>query len=575
MKKCKYECEGKTNTICSKPYISHGAVLSTDKNFQVNDEVRVKCNQGWHLVGGADLVCGADGTFSNLPRCEKIKTCSRPQVDNGGVEPMLRDITPGLSYRVTCDETFTFSGSSSTLTCQADRKFDHETPTCSKELPSWPDDFTWSYNGVPEGFNCVKINKDRDVVWGDNFFCWKNNRLDPGLRWSTNGPVEGQVCTKINEPWDLDWNNNYLCLPAFNSYIEFHWSSAGSVDGKDCIQWYEPGDWGTWHDNYLCANSVNGPTVSAPLPTWPDDFLFSNSGVPEGYSCIKIWEQNQEDSTWDDNFFCWKDDKRDPGFRWSQNGPIPDNNCVMIEEPGEAVGDWEDNYLCWPTSSPYQLQWSYNGQVESEKCILWNEPEDNNGWDNNFLCSVNNFLSEESICSCKAELDDEKWEAVDVDFDLDEVEESLSQKEISHQTVNNKDGTSPQSSTFSVSKTVSETITFSQTTGVSISAELQFETNLPSINPLTLTTTVGVGVSTSFTVGVTRTEEVEKSSVFTCTAPAEKSVTCTAYLQTLSLEVPYTIMWRNKVYGCTCETEGVYQAMTATGMIMNVGETDQ
>merc|ERR1712176_1524741 len=130
---------------------------------------------------------------------------------------------------------------------------------------------------------------------------------------------------------------------------------------------------GTWHDNYLCAHPVSGPSVDVSLPTWPSDFLFSNDGPPEGYSCTRIWETNQEDQS------------------------------------------WEDNYLCWSTSSPYELQWSHSGEIENEKCISWDEPTDLNGWGNNYLCSANNELSEDFVCSCQGELDGENWKAVDVE----------------------------------------------------------------------------------------------------------------------------------------------------------------
>ena len=53
-----------------------------------------------------------------------------------------------------------------------------------EKWPSWPEDFTWSSNGKPDGYNCIKIQEPLDTdVWKNNYFCWKSDKIDPGITW--------------------------------------------------------------------------------------------------------------------------------------------------------------------------------------------------------------------------------------------------------------------------------------------------------------------------------------------------------------------------------------------------------
>ena len=67
-------------------------------------------------------------------------------------------------------------------------------------------------------------------------------------------------------------------------------------------------------------------TVGRKLPSWPQDFKWSNHGVPRGYYCDRIWEAaNPPKHTWKDNFFCWRNNKADPGIRFNMNGKFSIN----------------------------------------------------------------------------------------------------------------------------------------------------------------------------------------------------------------------------------------------------------
>lgn len=274
---------------------------------------------------------------------------------------------------------------------------------CDKftKLPSWPGEFTWSSAGAPKGYTCVKIWESAEPAshtWNDNFMCWRNDRADPGFRWSMKGAIPNQRCTQIVEGADPHtWNDNFLCVQTDSPY-HLTWVYSNALrdqqvrQGKACIQWLEAADPNTWNDNYLCNAKYTGQYEYRSLPSWPDDFKWSNAGVPAGYHCDRIWELAEPAShTWQDNFFCWRADKADPGIRFNMNGAVPNSYCVQIKE-GADPHTWNDNYLCIPPTSPYQFTWVYSNALRDQQqkagksCIQWLEPSDPNTWNDNYLC---------------------------------------------------------------------------------------------------------------------------------------------------------------------------------------------
>jgi len=258
-------------------------------------------------------------------------------------------------------------------------------------LPVWPMDFKWSFTGVPSNYDCIQITDTKDPNnWDDNYFCWLSDRKNPGFKWTSSGMIPGMRCIPIkepSEPKEHTWNDNYLCLPDDCPY-NFIWSHFGQIPGKSCMKWAEPSDSHTWDDNYLCAEYGSGSPKPLPIEeaVFPDDFKWSSDGIPEGYDCIAITEPSDEDS-WLDNFFCWKEGRKDPGLKWSFINPIEGMRCTQITEPSEpSEHNWHDNYLCVPKSSPLRFIWSYHEPLKDHSCIQWLEKSDKHHWDDNYLC---------------------------------------------------------------------------------------------------------------------------------------------------------------------------------------------
>ena len=130
-------------------------------------------------------------------------------------------------------------------------------------------------------------------------------------------------------------------------------------------------------------------TEPAPeLPSWPQDFAWSSAGALDGYTCVQITEAAEPEShTWNDNFFCSKADKLDPGLSWSSAGSIAGQECVQITETSDP-DTWEDNYLCVPADSPYNFQWNSAGPNAGQECIQWLEGSDPDTWADNYLCNA-------------------------------------------------------------------------------------------------------------------------------------------------------------------------------------------
>ena len=100
--------------------------------------------------------------------------------------------------------------------------------------------------------------------------------------------------------------------------------------------------------------------------------------------------------------FCWKQGRKNPGLKWSINGPINDyyNNmkCTHIVDP-ETSNMGNNNYLCVPQNSNLDFEWNDGGdnQKNNMECIKWTNERSlsgeggwvHNGWNNNFLCASN------------------------------------------------------------------------------------------------------------------------------------------------------------------------------------------
>jgi len=260
----------------------------------------------------------------------------------------------------------------------------------SKRNPIFPDDFVFSARGKPRGYYCKQVSDKAYKYWKDNYFCWKKETFNPQITFS-HSDTSKKRCELITEPKKnkkKPFMDRYICVP-HSSPLHFSWTYSGDLRGRRCIRWKEGRS--EWVDNYLCI-SDDKSLDNLPEAVFPKDFVWSSSGIPDGYNCERTNEP-KDHRTWKDNFLCWDSSRKHPGIKWSYDGKIKGMRCTAIKEPKERRGGWRDNYLCVPRSSALRFVWTWKGKRGLKKyknlkkdCIRWHEKADRGGWGDNYLC---------------------------------------------------------------------------------------------------------------------------------------------------------------------------------------------
>lgn len=199
-------------------------------------------------------------------------------------------------------------------------------------------------------------------------------------------------------------------------------------------------------------------------------------------------------------------------------------------------------------------------------------------------CAASNFYGWEEFtivpsyclnpdkCHQYLPVNDETWELDSIDYNLNEVKVIKgTPQSISHQVVNNKYGSEKQSTAFEVAETISETSSFSHSTGVSITIGTEFEVGIP----LLAKGKVEMEVSTSYeySYGNEKTTEKSLTGTFNCVAPKGKNVRCEAVFTKDHVEVPYTMVWRSRSdHDCRKTSGGVFNRVQSSTLTMHISE---
>lgn len=76
-------------------------------------------------------------------------------------------------------------------------------------------------------------------------------------------------------------------------------------------------------------------------------------------------------------------------LHWSLSGPLAGKYCVQWSEPADPH-TWDDNYLC--TDNDYGFTWKYGLPLDPKLiCVLIDEPDDPDTWNDNFLCMPKDY----------------------------------------------------------------------------------------------------------------------------------------------------------------------------------------
>lgn len=110
-------------------------------------------------------------------------------------------------------------------------------PDATLPDPVFPDDFKWSNDNIPEGYDCIKIHdKSHSTVWWNSFLCWRHGTKDPGMEWSSawdSSIIRSKKCIEMLGPSERQ-TDNFLCVPK-ESELDLEWSY-NKTSYEPCIQ---------------------------------------------------------------------------------------------------------------------------------------------------------------------------------------------------------------------------------------------------------------------------------------------------------------------------------------------------
>ena len=116
---------------CQTPLVQHARIraVSRELRFYFGDPLYVECHGGYELHGAAEMFCRADGSWSSsLPRCN-IVNCTLPAISNGYILNNPQIVSYGQTIEVKCDMGYTRKGHGE-LNCTAVGTWSDDIPVC-------------------------------------------------------------------------------------------------------------------------------------------------------------------------------------------------------------------------------------------------------------------------------------------------------------------------------------------------------------------------------------------------------------------------------------------------------------
>lgn len=182
------------------------------------------------------------------------------------------------------------------------------------------------------------------------------------------------------------------------------------------------------------------------------------------------------------------------------------------------------------------------------------------------------FSDISSGCDCRT-VDEESFDLDKVDYDLNgAVISQQPPSSVGKKIVRNSSSQS-QSSTYVVSRTITETSSFQHTAGASVSVGTSFKTGVPYIAEGEIS--VEVSASYEYSAGTENSEERTVQAEFACVGAPYKITECNALMFSDQINVPYTRTWTQKEDPtCHCTDSGIFQKIAAHRLELEITEMD-
>ena len=166
-------------------------------------------------------------------------------------------------------------------------------------------------------------------------------------------------------------------------------------------------------------------------------------------------------------------------------------------------------------------------------------------------------------CDCNS-CCNKNWQFDNIKYQLEEAKISpLLPEVIGHKTVDNRNGSGTPKITFTVSKVVMETKLLIHTAGAAAPFDVWFAANAPFIPEGKVIVEMD-GFHHHFYYGRQVLSRRLRDASHSCPAMAKAKTVCTVYLHYRKIEVPYTIVWKHKGRGCTCNSKGIFTGVSST-----------
>ncbi|XP_053387695.1 uncharacterized protein LOC123541782 [Mercenaria mercenaria] len=440
-------------TDCGDPKPAHGFINSSDTSLDA--VVQVQCEQGYRLNGRSVIQCMETNNWSDDPTC-KLIDCGDPSPANGARNST--ETANGTVVQISCDKGYNLSGDA-LITCQPDDTWT-DYPTCEIIDCGWPD----PSNAAVDISDNVTTFEAIAVV-----SCLTGYR--PGGKLSVscmaNGSWEAWPQCEIIDCGDPTPNKGHRndTNSTYASVVEITCDKGLEISGNSTIICMADG---TWSDNPVCDSSdcgklsVSHGTVNMSSGT--------TTGALVSVSCNKGYDLVGPDIVacsvlgWNETVSCVLQDCGDPtpenGKLISTEGTKFGNKVDIECNVGhELIGDrtitcqdggvWSHNTSCRirdcgePVNYPSNGKWNdeegtkYNATIKfdckdgyllvGEKMIFC---QSNGTWSgspptctlkasiggyclNTEYCKTIKAVCEQSVCTCKTGIHDEKTDTCD------------------------------------------------------------------------------------------------------------------------------------------------------------------
>jgi len=355
-------------------------------------------------------------------------------------------------------------------------------------------------------------------------------------------------------------------------YSSFETAKSQCLQRSDCFGITRKGSVYTLRKDWELKGSPRGEVSYVPCAGYFSCSTFGLKSVHGKFLCARPngfakWDR-EEYRDWEQVTF--EQHGKDSGFLKSYHGNyLAATPSHKLEWNREHKRSWElfkvyqyEDKIALQSSHGGYLSATYNGYARVNRF--------HNGsweWFTVYPQSCLNNIQ----CDCSKTINKDDYEMSGVTYHrLQGLVKAYPPEQVGFQHIDNKDSSVEQSTTFTVSESVTETSSFSHTAGASVTVGTTFSTGIPVVAAGEIS--VDVSAYYDYSSGREKSETKTLRADYNCVAAPGTSVTCEALLFKYRVTVPYTQTWQHKRLPCGCTSEGVFTEITANEMRLNVDE---